>query len=418
MASDFQISRTKGAIRNPSAATLENGNHVAVWGLGTSRGIYYEPISIYGQLLSNNGSKIGSEFPIESNNNGYFPEVHPLQNNKFVVSYENHVSAANYTINIKIYDEKGTLVKECTPITFTVYWENINSNYYSHHSTASLVKNGFVVTWYDHHQEQGDGVLLGQRYHSNCDKDGEQFQVSEKHLPKFVVMDTITHDVDQFVTTWGSKSFPGLPVYPNPGIYSSWLDESNNPIKAIRVDHSLPHRIETVELSNGRIAMMWTTEKVEAGTASNRLVCKVYDPYLKPISQADVTLDDWNPPEYPYQISLSDTKDGRFVVAYQVFKNCDNCRSDIYGQYFNNDGAKEGVHFRINSENNKNQHSYPAISEFYLGKALVAWIESPNFFGDNEDVLMGNFITPHAALEVQVEASGQTGLYDDIVQAA
>ena len=402
MIADLQISQAKGTIAGTSLTILADNSYLAVWGFGTLEGNqYYTPTSIKGQLLDPVGNKIGMEVTFVTDTYIYFPHIQALSNNDFVFTYEKFISTYNegnslylnnYELKIamfNVYEEHITFIKECDSITFSAYQGFLQTSYFPHHDLSRYISDEFVVTWYEFDQSSKSGILLSQKFASDCSH-GDKFKASEKPLPKFATINSLTINDNQFVTLWGSKYNTLAPIYPA-GIHGSWF--SNGVMKPFEIDRHYDLMLDTTVLANGRVAIVWTTEETDPhGYGHIKVYKNIFDSNFNSLHYGEVILEGVSYTQSPYFISLSGTKDGGFILTYQVYRFSQNDYSNVFGQYFDNDGIKQGHRITINTVSNHNQHISPMISHFNHDKALVMWVESLNENTGNEDVLMGNFI--------------------------
>ncbi|MCC7260144.1 MAG: hypothetical protein IT567_03850 [Alphaproteobacteria bacterium] len=124
-------------------AALTNGNAVAVWESNGQDGSGY---GVYGQILSNTGTKVGSEFRVNTTTTGNqkLPEVIALNDSYFMVFWESdNLDGIGTGIVGQLFDSSGNKVGGERQINQTEGSDNQRS------PAAAMLNNGnIVVTWY------------------------------------------------------------------------------------------------------------------------------------------------------------------------------------------------------------------------------------------------------------------------------
>lgn len=147
-----------------------NGNAVAVWQSWAQDGNHY---GVYGQRLDSTGAKIGSEFQINTTTASaqWYPEVVVAPTGEFVVVWSSHTpSAIGHDIHGQLFDAGGNAVG-------SEFLVNTTNNGEQQQASVAFIGGGdFVVVWAN--VSQHPLGVYGQRFDSTANPIGGQFQVS------------------------------------------------------------------------------------------------------------------------------------------------------------------------------------------------------------------------------------------------
>jgi Ca2+-binding RTX toxin-like protein len=138
-----------GSFSDASVAALTHGGYVVVW----SSLVAGAGGEVYGQRFDSSGAKVGAEFVISDNSDGftYRPEVIALPNNGFAVTFE-----SNSQMMLRRYGYDGTPEGAEWPI-------DDNAGYQVSPAMALLGDGSFVVA-YGVSQSQNDQDVYAQRF--------------------------------------------------------------------------------------------------------------------------------------------------------------------------------------------------------------------------------------------------------------
>jgi hypothetical protein len=247
----------------PSITSLPNGRFVVVWdGAGEGDGD-----GVYGQRFDSNGNKVGSEFQVNTwtTNYQWFPSITSLSNGGFVVVWTSGCDpswapcsstaqdGSGYGVYGQRFDSDGNKVGS----EFQVNTWTTDSQGYP--SIASLSNGGFVVVWDGAGEGDGDGVY-GQRFDSNGNKVGSEFRVNtwttdDQWLPRITSLPN-----GGFVVVWQSK----WQDYYYYGVYGQRFDSNGNKVGSeFQVNTWTPYeqwRPSITSLRNGGFAVVWQSE--------------------------------------------------------------------------------------------------------------------------------------------------------------
>jgi hypothetical protein len=242
----------------PSITSLSNGGFVVVWNSLEQDGSYY---GVYGQRFDPNGNKVGSEFQVNTwtTDRQWLPSITSLSNGGFVVVWESGCDYLGCTpqdgssdgVYGQRFDSNGNKVGS----EFQVNTWTTNIQEAPH--IALLPNGGFVVVWDSWGQGGSSRDIYGQRFDSSGSKAGSEFQV-----------DTSTGDDrwgaliswlsnGAFVVVWSSYGQDGS----DDGVYGQRFDSNGNKVGSeFQVNiwtTSKQLGSSITSLSNGGFVVVW-----------------------------------------------------------------------------------------------------------------------------------------------------------------
>ena len=149
---EFQVGASPVSQQMPAITTLVNGRFVAAWTEQNGVGSY----SVYGQVFSETGTKIGTQFLIDSvAANGQFdPTITALANGQFAAAWTDSVASGGDTsglaVRAQVFDADGNRIGEEFLVNTTTTNDQGNA------TLSGLVDGRFVVAWQDTSLLQGD----------------------------------------------------------------------------------------------------------------------------------------------------------------------------------------------------------------------------------------------------------------------
>jgi hypothetical protein len=323
--SEFQVNTwTTDEQENPSITSLSNGEFVVVWQSNDQDGSYY---GVYGQRFDSNGNKVGSEFQVNTwmTNDQEYPSITSLSNGGFVVVWESYGQDGSFLgVYGQRFDSNGNKVGSEFQVNT---WTTDNQ---SGPSVTSLSNGGFVVVWESDGQDPSGRDVYGQRFDANGNKAGSEFRVNtwttyEQRHPSITSLAN-----GGFVVVWHGNEQDGSLW----GAYGQRFDANGNKVGS-------EFRVNT-----------WTT--------ANQM-----DP------------------------SISSLSNGGFVVVWAGAGQGDG--DGVYGQRFDADGNKVGSEFQVNTWTTDVQQN-PSITSLPNGGFVVVW---ESWFQDGSDSgVFGRIFSP------------------------
>jgi methionine-rich copper-binding protein CopC len=215
----------------PSITSLGNGGFVVVWHSLGQDGSWY---GVYGQMFDSNGSKVGSEFQVNTwtTNDQWVPSITSLSNGGFVVVWSSYgQDGSSYGVYGQRFESSGRKVGSEFQVNT---W---NTDFQGAPSITSLSNGGFVVVWTGVGQNDSAGVY-GQRFDSNGNKVGSEFQVNRWTTDNQALASITSLSNGGFVVVWVSGCDPhlGVPCTATPqdgsyyGVYGQRFDSNGNKV--------------------------------------------------------------------------------------------------------------------------------------------------------------------------------------------
>jgi hypothetical protein len=291
----------------PSITSLPNGGFVVVWSSIEQDGSEY---GIFGQRFDSNGNTVGSEFRVNTwtTDNQLYPSITSLSNGGFVVVWHSYLQdGSNTGVYGQRFDANGNTVgSEFQVNTWT-------TDEQSYPSITPLSNGGFVVVWQSWGQDGSGYGVYGQRFDSNGNKVGSEFQVNT------------------WTTDWQEN--PSITSLPNGGFVVVWegwggQDGSSWGVFGQRFD------------SNGNT--VGSEFQVNTWTTNDQL--------------------------WP---SITSLPNGGFVVVWHS-RYQDGSDYGVYGQRFDSNGNKVDSEFQVNTWTTDWQQ-HPSITSLSNGGFVVVW---------------------------------------------
>ncbi len=196
--SEFQVNTytiERQAI--PSVASFRNDNFIVTWQSYGQDGLGY---GVYGQLFYGNRSKLGNEFQVNTytTNDQDWPSVESFPNGNFVVAWESFGQDGSWGgVFAQLFNGNGSKIgSEFRVNTYTNNWQD-------RLSLTTLKEGNFVVTW-DSEQDGSSSGIFAQLFDGNGNKIGSEFLVNTYTLNGQFKSSVTDFSNNDFVATWGS----------------------------------------------------------------------------------------------------------------------------------------------------------------------------------------------------------------------
>jgi len=314
---------TTGDQDKANVTALAGGGFLVVW---ESTGQDGNLDGIYGQRYNNNQLPVGSEFRANTTitNNQRNPVSVGLSGGGYVIVWQStNQDGSNDGIYGQRFNSNGTLAGS----EFQINTQTVENQWLP--ALSALNNGGFVAVWQSWLQDGNNWGVFGQRFDSNGNPDGTEFQVNTYTTGNQNVVDVETLNDGSFVVVWESNGQDSGTV----GIYGQRFD------------------------SNG-LAL------------GSEFLINTYSPN-----------NQTNP-------AISKLDNDGFVVVWES-NGQDGSGLGIYGQRFDSNGSFVGSEFLVNTYTTNTQ-SAPSVSPLSNGGFTVTW-ESLNQDGSNWGVYSKSF---------------------------
>ena len=371
-----------------STTALKDGGFVIVW---SSQGQDGSDWGIYGQRYDINSNKIGSEFQINTytQNAQYNPSITALNSGGFVVVWASKLQdGSGNPIYGQRYDTNGNKVgSEFQISTYTqdTQW------WEPYPSVTTLNDGGFFVTWAS---ESGDvdGNIYGQRYGANGNKVGTNFPINTYTSGIQIQAAAITLNNGDLIVAW--QSYPQNNGHW--GLYGQRYDNNGNKLGNQFQIHSSPY----YDYSDPKIAVLtdggfvvtyesgdWNGNGIDG--SGYGVHGQKFDSTGNKIG-SEFLINTYTTGNQFYQ-SVTALGNGGFVVVWQS-QNQDGSGYGIYGQQFDANCNKIGNEFAINQYTANNQW-FPAITTLADGSSVIITWTSENQDGSENGIYVQKFNT-------------------------
>ncbi|MCZ8227089.1 MAG: lectin-like protein [Microcystis sp. LE19-84.1B] len=371
-----------------STTALKDGGFVIVW---SSQGQDGSDWGIYGQRYDINSNKIGSEFQINTytQNAQYNPSITALNSGGFVVVWASKLQdGSGNPIYGQRYDTNGNKVgSEFQISTYTqdTQW------WEPYPSVTTLNDGGFFVTWAS---ESGDvdGNIYGQRYGANGNKVGTNFPINTYTSGIQIQAAAITLNNGDLIVAW--QSYPQNNGHW--GLYGQRYDNNGNKLGNQFQIHSSPY----YDCSGPKIAVLtdggfvvtyesgdWNGNGIDG--SGYGVHGQKFDSTGNKIG-SEFLINTYTTGNQFYQ-SVTALGNGGFVVVWQS-QNQDGSGYGIYGQQFDANCNKIGNEFAINQYTANNQW-VPAITTLADGSSVIITWTSENQDGSGYGIYARKFNT-------------------------
>lgn len=264
-------SYTNSFQHHPIVTSLDGGKFVVTWQSNGQDGSEY---GIYGQMFDQSNSKIGSEFLVNTTTSGrqHHADVTKLENGSFVITWVDTTQQSSTDgIFGQRYDSTGTKIgSEFEINTHTTSDQNKPA-------VASLADGGFVVTWQSDGQDGDNNGIFGQRYDSSGAKVGSEFQINTQTSGSQEYSTVIGLSDGGFLTAWSSSS--NHPDGSGYGIYGQRYDSSGNTVgDEFQINTYVSgdqDRISLEQLTNGNVVASWTSDGQDGD--GNGIFAQIFD---------------------------------------------------------------------------------------------------------------------------------------------
>jgi len=345
-----------------SVAADANGNFVVVW---ESDGQDGDDEGIFGQRYDSAGSRLGSEFRVNSQTN--FLQAEPAVTfdsaaGNFVVVWTSYQDPSPGIFGQR-YDGAGNkLGGEFRVNTYTTAQQE-------RPAVASAASGNFVVVWESDNQDRSGFGIFGQRFDSAGVALGQEFQVNT-HTPFHQWQSSVASDAGgNFVVVWSSDNQDDGSSF---GIFGQRYDSAGNALGSeFRVNTYTTNsqvRPSVAATQDGDFVVAWSSFR-QGGDLDSGVFARRYD-----------SAGNAQGPEFRVNTYTTGTQtspqaatdpSGDFLVAWQS-SDQDGVGWGVFGQRYNSTGNPQGAEFRINSTAASDE-DYPVVGSAAAGHFVVAW---------------------------------------------
>lgn len=289
-----------------------------------------------------------------------FPAIAMGQQGNFITAWHSYIQDGDENgIFAQRFDSNGDkLGNEFQANTYT-------NGHQEYPSIAMDINSNFVITWMSEGQDGSSYGIYAQRFDSNGNKLGNEFRVNT-YMDGIQAWPAIAMDSQgNFVITWASYLQDGSPQ----NIYAQRFDSSGNKLGGeFRVNTYLDSfQIDPAIVmgSQGNFVITWQSDGQD-GSGSG-IYARRYDAQGNPLgNEFIVNTNTANAQTFP---SIAIDSSANFVITWQ---SSHTGASNIYAQRFNSNGDRILGEFLVNSIVNS-PFPFPNVAMDSQGEFIITW---------------------------------------------
>ncbi|MEM8877902.1 MAG: DUF5801 repeats-in-toxin domain-containing protein, partial [Pseudomonadota bacterium] len=256
--SDIQInSSTQGDQFAPTLAVLNEEQILAVW---TSRNtLDQDDTGIFGQILSNDGQRIGNEFKI----NGFGetrpsnPTIVRLSDGNLLVAWNQEPFGAS-----RFSAVYGQLVTDSGSLVGTQFRLDVTTNGSVSEPAIVPQEDEFIAIWTNNQEDSLTVGLFGQRYGNDGLKIGEKFRINSLAQDAQRNASAANLEGENYVVVWESSGTTGISGELK-GVYFQIFDGNDqkigNETRANTTTRDVQQYADVSKLANGNFIIVWAS---------------------------------------------------------------------------------------------------------------------------------------------------------------
>jgi len=186
--------------QGPTVDSDSIGNFAIVWQTDLQDGSMSE---IFGRRFGSSGNPIGNEFHINTYSIGdqSEPDIAMSPTGKFAVVWMSYAQdGSEYGVYGRLYDSNGD------PVT-NEFQVNTHTESDQFFPKVSMDESGnFIIVWVSRGQDAGLDGIYGQRYNSDGQPIGDEFQVNAPYIDHAIAPAVAMFNQGRFVVTWDAAA--------------------------------------------------------------------------------------------------------------------------------------------------------------------------------------------------------------------
>ena len=375
---EFQVNTTTIDDQDqPNIAVDAQGNYVVVW---ESTDPESGNEGIFAQRYDRFGTAIGGEIEVAADPgfDEFAPVVGMDADGNFVVAWSDGGGDDN-EVRARRFDSDGNALGDA----FLVNTETAGNQ-----DTPDIAMNAdgqFVITWESDEQDGDSDGVFAQRYSSAGETIGDEIVVNTTTTGR---QDDPVVGIDgsgNFVIAWEDNSTDSAEIN------ARRFDSAGNPIgNSFVVNTTTDEDQDTPEIAmnaDGEFVITWESDGQDGD--GDGVFAQQYNSAGEKIGNEIAVNTTTTGKQDDPLVGIDD--DGNFLIVWED-EGLDGDRDGIFGQYFDNTGAKLGNEFQINATSEGDQDDL-AVAMGSNGNAIVAW-ESLEQDGDGEGVFAQQLAVP------------------------
>ena len=399
-AEEFLVNTTTAGLQDLSRASMNAaGDFVIAWEADGQDGSYY---GIYLQAYTNLGEPIGSETEVNTYTSSYqwVPDVACNDTTGFVVTWQ---STLQDTSGEGVYAQRYVCELDAE---VPEYQANTYTTHNQDAPAAAMDSDGdYVIVWQSYNQDASGYGIYGQRYDSDGNAQGSEFQV-HTHTLYDQEAPAVAMDADgDFVVVWYRWNDAGI----DQDVYGQRFNNAGVAQGAeflVNTYTTSTQREPDVALdADGNFVVVWQSSGQDGdnyGVYGQR-----YASDGTPLgTEFQISTYTTSYQSNPY---VAMTPGGDFVVAWSSYGQ-DGDRTGTYGQRFDSGGTPQGAEFQVNT-----------VTSDYQSVQDVAMDNAGNFivvYTHNNDVYMRRYDSDGTPLTSDVLVNTYRSSYQNYASIA
>lgn len=387
--SEFMVNTTgTGAISSlPDVTALVDGRFVVSWGDFRNGGDDTSGQGIRAQLFHADGSKAGDEFLINTttSNSQLEPEVAALASNRFAVTWQDQseagISETGSEIRAQFFNANGSKIGSEFLVNTTT------TNNQSQPEIATLPDGRFAVTWMDTSSTGGDtsgDAIRAQVFDADGSRSGTEFLVNTTTNKNQSDPSIAALADGRFVVTWEDFSETGGDTSGNAiraQIFNANGSMSGSEFLVNTTTFFGQFQPLITALTGGRFVISWTDDSASGGDTSFAAIrAQVFD--ADGNKSGTEFLVNSTTLAQQLESAVTALADGRFVASWtdKSATGGDSSGDAIRAQVFDSGGSKSGSEFLVNTQVSGDQLR-PSVTLLADGRFVVSWEDHGDVIG-------------------------------------
>jgi hypothetical protein len=405
--SEFRVNTsTSGVQIGPAIVTAPGGHSVVTWeGAGSQTG-QVDSLGVFGQRLDAAGTKIGSEFRVNTTTSGEQAggDVDMDAAGRFVVVWEGNGTQTGQVDSLGVFGQRFDAGGNKIGTEFRV--NTFTTGDQAGPGIAMAPDGSFVVAWESDGQDGNGFGVYAQRFNSDGTRSGGEFRVNSFTIGEQAGPALVADSGGEFIIVWESFGPDGNGF----GVVAQRFDAAGPVGGEILVNtHAVGDQAGAdIDLdANGNPIIVWESFGQDSsgtmgayGQRFDATGAKVGPEFR---INAVVAGDQAGP-------DVDIDGNGDFVVAWESYGQ-DGGGAGVYAQRYLADGTKNGSEFRVNATTSGDQLG-PGLDTDTNGNLLVVWegngtqtghADNPGTFAQRFD-----FAAPDTTITSGPSGPGQT----------
>ncbi|UCE37555.1 MAG: fibronectin type III domain-containing protein [Thermoplasmata archaeon] len=348
-------------------------------------------LSTFMLSIPNEGEPVGEEFQVNTYTTSYQtrPSVAMDPEGNFIIAWNSYQQDGNnWGVFAQRYDSNGN------PLGGDFQVNTYTAGGQAAPSVAINSTGHFVIAWSGSGTGDGGGIFA-QRYNSSGDPQGGEFRVNTYTTDNQRLASAAMDSNGNFVIAWESNLQDGS----EEGIYAQLYNKDGNPIGTeIQVNTYTANDQEYPSAAmdaNGNFVITW--HSVEQDGSSYGIYAQCYDSGGIPI-KGEFRVNSFTS-SYQYYPSVARNSLGDFVIVWAGVGSGGGSYENVYAQRYNDIGEPVGGEFKVNTYTTNRQH-FPSVAIDSNSNFVIAW-ESEGQDGSGYGIYAQRFDNSGNPLDVE-----------------